>query len=536
MGAAMGLPQSLLPSDLLFHAGLDSRAYSRVGQADDGPFASDPYGTNGCRVLVVEDDPGDYHVLRLALERDALPGVETVWADRLETALRHLEQEPFDLVLLDLTLPDAESADALMAVLARGGGVPVLALTAPNDDGRGELAVRLGAQDCLVKGRHDALALACALRNARAYGRAVQQMLQRDRQLRLLTTRWPVLLWTTDRELRFTSCYGAAFFGLDLDPRRLLGRPLSECFPGHGLDCPLRAAHERALAGEAVAFDFDRTGPTFQAHVEPLRAPGGAVLGTVGVALDVSGDRRVAGEFRVARHIQQGLLPRAAPHCRGLQAAGATLPAEATGGDFFDYLNWPDGSIAAVAADVSGHGFGPAILAAETHACLHVLSKTSNDLAAVLSATNRLLCEDVDSELFVTLLMARIDPARRLLWYAGAGHPDGYLFGADGTVKARLSSEGPILGLDPESEFPVTGPLPLAPGDLVVLLTDGVGEAHPEGGELFGVPRVLELVRSHRALPAAAIVEHLCAAVLDHTRSRACHDDLTAVVLKVDAA
>lgn len=532
----MRLPPLPLPSDLLFHVGSNASKSSRPDLFNVDPLTLNPLTADGCRVLVVEDNPADYHVLRLALERDTLPGVESVWADRLESALRLLELETFDLVLLDLTLPDAESADALTAVLARSGGVPVLALTDPDDDGRGDGAVSLGAQDCLVKGRFGGSALTRVLRNARDYGRAVREMLRRDRQLRLLTTRWPALLWTTDRVLRFTSCYGAAFFGFDLDPRLLLGRPLPECFPSQGSECPLRAAHERALAGEAVAFEFDSTGPTFQAHVEPLLSPSGAIVGTVGAALDVSSDRRVAGEFRVARHIQQGLLPRVAPHCPGLDMAGATHPAEATGGDFFDFLTWPDGSIAAVAADVSGHGFGPAILAAETHACLHVLARTSDDLSAVLSATNRLLCEDIDSELFVTLLMTRLDPARRLLWYAGAGHPDGYLIGADGTIKARLASAGPILGLTPESEFPVSGPLPLEPNDVILMLTDGVREAHPEGGDLFGLPRVLEVVLAHRALPAGAIVERLCAAVLDHTRGRARHDDLTAVALKVGAA
>src|SRR5581483_8712064 len=116
------------------------------------------------------------------------------------------------------------------------------------------------------------------------------------------------------------------------------------------------------------------------------------------------------GQMRVARAIQQKLFPPAAPHVPGFDIGGATYPADATGGDYFDYLTLPDGSVGLVLGDVSGHGFGPALFAAVTHACLRTLALTRHDidLEGILATGNRLLHEDTEGDPFVTLVFARL--------------------------------------------------------------------------------------------------------------------------------
>jgi PAS domain S-box-containing protein len=239
-------------------------------------------------------------------------------------------------------------------------------------------------------------------------------------------------------------------------------------------------------------------------------------------------------EFDLARQIQHGFLPRAAPAPAGLAVGGASRPAQETGGDFFDYVTLADGGLALAVGDVSGHGIGAALLMAETCAYLRALALTHGDVARILALANRRLAADTDAGYFVALILARLAPGGRSLVYSNAGHWPGYVLDGRGDVKAVLSSTGTPLGLYPESEFPAAAPIPLAPGDLVFLPTDGVIESLSAVGERFGMHRALDVIRAHRGRPPEEIVEALFQAVAAHS-SGAQLDDVTAVILKVDA-
>ena len=115
---------------------------------------------------------------------------------------------------------------------------------------------------------------------------------RREAHLRLLTERMPAIVWSTDTDLRFTSCLGAGLEGLNLRPREQTCRSLFEYFSTDDAEFLPIAAHRRALMGEAVHFEVEWNGRAFAAHVEPLRDAAGAVTGTIGVALDISDQRR----------------------------------------------------------------------------------------------------------------------------------------------------------------------------------------------------------------------------------------------------
>jgi two-component system cell cycle sensor histidine kinase/response regulator CckA len=103
----------------------------------------------------------------------------------------------------------------------------------------------------------------------------------------------PGVLWTTDRELRYTSTMGAMLGGLDLAPKRALGLSLAEHFKSADPEFPPLKAHRRALAGESVDYEFEWRGRSFHAHLEPLREPGGGIVGVIGAAQDVTERRRL---------------------------------------------------------------------------------------------------------------------------------------------------------------------------------------------------------------------------------------------------
>lgn len=243
--------------------------------------------------------------------------------------------------------------------------------------------------------------------------------------------------------------------------------------------------------------------------------------------------RENEAQLLAARRIQERLLPSDAPALPGFDLAGASHPAELTAGDHFDFLPMPGGLLGAVISDVSGHGFPAAVLMASVHALMHSLAAVCTEVDEILRRANATLAVETGDDRFVTLLLARVDPQARTLVYASAGHPTGLLLDAFGEVKARLPSTGLPLGIVPEAAFPAIGPLQLDPGDMVLLLTDGILEAGALQGSAFGVQRALEVVRRHRDQPARRIVEALGDAVRRFPAGGKPIDDATCVVIKV---
>jgi len=245
---------------------------------------------------------------------------------------------------------------------------------------------------------------------------------------------------------------------------------------------------------------------------------------------------RLREEMRIARQIQQKLFPVAPLPLPGFDVSGASHPAEATGGDYFDYVPMRDGSLGVVIGDVSGHGYGPALLMAQTRAYIRAFLLTHTDVREIIALVNHALADDTPEGRFTTLLFAKLDHTGRSLHYVSAGHTTSYLLDATGAIKAELTSTGMPLGILPDGEFEASLPVALDPGDALVFLTDGVVEAHDSSENLFGAERALAVVRANRHRSAREIVAELFQAVHDFCGSRAQFDDMTSVVIKVGDA
>jgi serine phosphatase RsbU (regulator of sigma subunit) len=243
---------------------------------------------------------------------------------------------------------------------------------------------------------------------------------------------------------------------------------------------------------------------------------------------------RLHEELRIARQVQQRLFPVAPLPLPGLDIAGASFPAEATGGDYFDYIPTRDGNLVVVIGDVCGHGFGPALVMAELRAYLRAFLLTRTDVGEIIELLNNALYGDTDR--FVTLLIAKVDPETRSFLYAGAGHVPGYILDSAGEVKSRLESTGMPLAIMPDSDYPTELAAPLLPGEIAVLLTDGIVEAHGPPQVLFGIDRVLQLVKANRDRTAREILNSLYAAIRDFCGPQAQPDDMTAIIIKSGSA
>ncbi|MDA1054826.1 MAG: SpoIIE family protein phosphatase, partial [Planctomycetota bacterium] len=179
-----------------------------------------------------------------------------------------------------------------------------------------------------------------------------------------------------------------------------------------------------------------------------------------------------------AREIQQHLLPKEPPRIDGFDIAGVCQPAEATGGDFFDFIPLAGGKWELLVADVSSHGFAPALIMVGARRMLRTCAQLHKDIAECLTIVNRAIVEDRLDSQFVTMFFARLDPACRTLTYTAAGH-SAYLLNAHGNP-TTLESSGLPLGLSPDSAYEIGGTVTLQPDDIVLLMTDGAYEDwHP---------------------------------------------------------
>jgi phosphoserine phosphatase RsbU/P len=236
------------------------------------------------------------------------------------------------------------------------------------------------------------------------------------------------------------------------------------------------------------------------------------------------------GALEVARDIQQDLLPSEAPEIEGFDVAGVCIPAEETGGDFFDYLPGQDGTLGLVVGDVSGHGIGPALLAAETRAYIRALARVGSDVGQITTTVNKLLWEDTSGCRFATLFLARIDLARRILTYAAAGHC-AYLVHESGDF-TLLNSQVAPLGIFENTLLRTSEPVFLRHGDTLLIATDGLFDVRCDR-MLFGKDRSIGLVHAYRHSPAEKIVDAVLHGARAFSQNGPLADDLTIVVAKV---
>ncbi|MEN8006451.1 MAG: GAF domain-containing SpoIIE family protein phosphatase, partial [Candidatus Krumholzibacteriota bacterium] len=243
--------------------------------------------------------------------------------------------------------------------------------------------------------------------------------------------------------------------------------------------------------------------------------------------------RENESQLLAAQSIQEHILPEAPPAIPGFQIAGAYKPAEFAAGDHYDHFLLPDGTLGFGIGDVSGHGFSSALLMASTHAYIHSLSGMGLDISQVFRQANTNLNKETDVGQFITAIMGRIDPRTRELTYVSAGHPTGYVIDVSGEIKAQLTSTGIPLAVLPEGDYPLGDPVQLEPGDIVVMLTDGVLEAMSPAEEFFGEERTLAVVRRNVDRTADEVVDAIIRAVDEFSDSARQDDDITAVVIKV---
>jgi len=255
------------------------------------------------------------------------------------------------------------------------------------------------------------------------------------------------------------------------------------------------------------------------------------LLATIEKQANRSQQRNTAkSELEIARHVQQRLLPQHAQPLKTLAFAGRCVPARAIGGDYYDFLDLGPGRLGVLLADVSGKGVAGALLTANLQASFRSqLELGVKHGKALLSSVNKLFHESTPAEYFATMFYAEYRDQNRELRYINCGHPDALLFRANGKME-RLEATALPIGIFSWWKCEEKS-VHLGPGDVVVIISDGVLEAGVDGGEEFGEARFKEAVQ----LSASAGVDALLDQVLDEVHQFSPgqqSDDVTMVALK----
>ncbi len=239
--------------------------------------------------------------------------------------------------------------------------------------------------------------------------------------------------------------------------------------------------------------------------------------------------QRLVTELAVAHDIQRGFLPDSLPQVPGYEVAALWEPAREIGGDFYDFVALPHGRWGLVIADVADKGVPAALYMALSRTAMRMVAGRHPSPATVLQRVNTAILDTTYSDMFVTIYYAVLDPATHQVTYASAGH--GLALHASGGEMQFLRGRGSALGILPTIRID-EGATSLAPGDYLVLYTDGVTDAINAAIEDFGEERLIATVRSLQGASSQAMVDGIYAAVVAWEGGAAAFDDFTLVVAR----
>jgi len=244
------------------------------------------------------------------------------------------------------------------------------------------------------------------------------------------------------------------------------------------------------------------------------------------------GAKLMKHELTLAHDVQARLLPENPTGIRGLECVGCCRPARSIGGDYYDLLPLRKGGFAVTLGDVSGKGIPAAVMMASIQTLLRsLLQREGEDLAVLLSDLNRTLYMSSTAERYSTLFCGVISQDRRTLTYVNAGHVQPLLLHADGELE-RLPGDGLPIAMLPEAHYDTTT-VALRPGDLLVVVSDGIVEACNAAGDFWEEEEVERVVLEHIEAALEALPGVLCAAVDEFAGEAEQYDDMTVVAVKV---
>jgi len=245
--------------------------------------------------------------------------------------------------------------------------------------------------------------------------------------------------------------------------------------------------------------------------------------------------QRVDHELSVGFRIQADLLPSRIPEYPGIQMAGSMQPAKEIGGDYYDFICKDENRLGIVIGDVSGKGVPAGMIMTMTHTLLHALYPLYERTDELLISVNREVSRNLKSSMFITLLFFQYFAAERKLFYTGCGHEHILIYRKDTDFLESIRAGGLALGMtDDVSGLLKEKELSIAPGDTVVLYTDGIVEARNPEGDMFGLDALRDFITAHHDLKPEDLRKEIIAQVDLFSQGAEQSDDITCLVMRFE--
>ncbi|MES2273852.1 MAG: SpoIIE family protein phosphatase [Chlamydiota bacterium] len=304
---------------------------------------------------------------------------------------------------------------------------------------------------------------------------------------------------------------------------RRIARPLSAL--GKTLEKVREGALHARYTSDWMGFEINELGLQFNATLD-------AMLQHKDAAEKERIEReKLAEEMRIGHDIQASLFPTHLPDLKGIDFAPGYLPAKEVNGDFYDFFLLENGKVLIAMADVAGKGISACLYSLGLRSMLRSLASQNLELSEIVIRTNDLFWLDArSSSMFATLWLGLYDPKTDRMNFCSQGHPPALL--RRGGEIQELWTGGIALGAQKFDTVP-TKEISLFPGDLLLLYTDGIIEAHNENDQLFGQKRLHKFLKSEKKYSSEEIAKRLWSAVAKFSGSAPQHDDMTLLVLQI---
>ncbi len=494
-------------------------------------------------------------------------------ADRLSIGLEKLDRQTFDLVLMDLALPDSQGLNAFGQIRAAAPRIPIVVVADPADETVAARTLQIGAQDYLLKHQLTNRLLATTIHKAIERHRGQLAHGYEGFLLQTLMDNIPDAVYFKDRRSRFLmiSRAHAKKFGL-IDPTQAAGKSDADFFSQPHAQQALADEEKILRSGQPmVDIEESETWPdgsvTWASTTKmPLRNQSGRIVGTFGISRDITKRKRaeealaertqqlqkknqqIEEEMKMARELQLAMLPQkfpavplnCPPHESALKFFSFFLPSGTVSGDFFDVVALSDTSVGVFICDVMGHDVRAALVTAMIRALVEDLSGGATDPGHLLAQINHGLLsvfQQAGTTMFATAFYMVADVATGEICYASAAHPDPLqLLRHQGKVEPLAAldggKKGPALGLFKAAQFP-TYRRQMNAGDMILLYTDGMIEAEGHNQEFFSQERLSAIVHKHAGLPTKEMLSTLLSEIRQFSGQHEFTDDVCLVGIEV---
>jgi PAS domain S-box-containing protein len=323
--------------------------------------------------------------------------------------------------------------------------------------------------------------------------------------------------------------------------KEAIGKPINKLVASQDLKEHANSLSSKVLSGERVNVETERKrkdGALFDVSIlgAPIVAKG-KQIGVYAIDRNITEQKKAEEariksreEARMARDIQENLLPKSNPNIPGYDIAGKNIPAFNVGGDYYDFIKLDGHQLAIGLGDVSGKGLPASLVMANLQATIRgqaLLNATAKDC---LERSNRLLFHNTDSRTFVSLFYGILDTRKNALYYSNAGQNIPLIF-SPGKRPVPLKTHGLALGIQENVSYKMEK-IPINPGELLLIYSDGICEAMNEQMEEFGDEKLLQIAEDHKNDSAGELIEKIIAAANLHFGGALQNDDMTIIIIK----